>query len=170
VDLSSTGLRLRSEAKPKLSVGQVLPVTLQSPQARLTLHCRVVRICKKGFRAKSFDIGLEFVDIQPQIAKALEQMALFGFVPRSDQVRGAVPPAAKSNEPLPDHYAVLGLTAGATAQQVHDSYRALARQFHPDSNKSPDAAAQFDAVSKAYRVLRDPELREGYDIQRSMAT
>jgi DnaJ-class molecular chaperone len=71
-------------------------------------------------------------------------------------------------EPFVDHYGVLGITASATTKEIHDAYRALARLHHPDHDKSDGAAARFEAIAKAYRVLRDPESREAYDVKRSV--
>jgi curved DNA-binding protein len=62
-----------------------------------------------------------------------------------------------------DHYAVLGLTREATAEDIKRSYRKLARRYHPDVSREPDAEAKFKAVNEAYHVLGDPEKRRLYD-------
>ena len=62
-----------------------------------------------------------------------------------------------------DYYEVLGVKRDATNDQIRSSYRKLARQFHPDVNKSPDAAKQFAQVQEAYDVLSDAEKRKAYD-------
>lgn len=62
-----------------------------------------------------------------------------------------------------DYYKVLGLERSATAEQVKTSYRRLARKYHPDVSKEPDAEAHFKEVQEAYEVLRDPEKRAAYD-------
>jgi curved DNA-binding protein len=62
-----------------------------------------------------------------------------------------------------DYYETLGLKRNATEDQVHKAYRKLARQYHPDINKAPDAAEKFKQVNEAYEVLRDPEKRRRYD-------
>jgi curved DNA-binding protein len=51
----------------------------------------------------------------------------------------------------------------ATAEQVKQAYRRLARQYHPDVSKLPDAEQRFKEVGEAYEVLRDPEKRAAYD-------
>jgi len=52
---------------------------------------------------------------------------------------------------------------GATKDQIKDSYRKLALQFHPDRNKAPEAEARFKEISEAYAVLSDDEKRRQYD-------
>ncbi len=56
----------------------------------------------------------------------------------------------------PDPYRVLGLSRGATPEQIRTAYRRLARAVHPDVCKAPDAAARFAALAEAYEQLTDP--------------
>ena len=61
-------------------------------------------------------------------------------------------------------YQVLGLSPGASEQQIKSTYRTLAMQFHPDVNAGDEASAQrFKEVSSAYETLGDPEARVAYD-------
>src|SRR6188474_2883356 len=63
-----------------------------------------------------------------------------------------------------DYYATLGVPRGASAADIKKSYRKLARQHHPDVNKSdPAAEKRFKEVSEAYAVLGDEEKRKAYD-------
>src|SRR5688572_24389384 len=52
-------------------------------------------------------------------------------------------------------YAVLGLTPGSDRAAVRDAYRALARQLHPDVNRSAGAADRMRELNAAYHTLRD---------------
>ncbi len=64
----------------------------------------------------------------------------------------------------PDFYAVLGITPTASAEDVRQSFRLLARQYHPDANPGDPAAAEmFKVINEAYRVLSTPQLRAAYD-------
>ncbi|WP_123039790.1 molecular chaperone DnaJ [Cohnella candidum] len=62
-----------------------------------------------------------------------------------------------------DFYEVLGVAKGASAEDIKKAYRKLARQYHPDVNKEPDAEAKFKEVKEAYDVLSDDQRRARYD-------
>jgi Ca-activated chloride channel family protein len=63
-----------------------------------------------------------------------------------------------------DFYVVLGVSPAASADEIRQAFRQLARQYHPDANAgSPDAAERFKVINEAYRVLGTPQLRAAYD-------
>jgi curved DNA-binding protein len=62
-----------------------------------------------------------------------------------------------------DYAKVVGVPPAATEAQIKQAYRKLARKFHPDVSKEPDAEARFKEVGEAYEVLRSPEKRAAYD-------
>ena len=62
-----------------------------------------------------------------------------------------------------DYYARLGVARTATQAEIKRAYRKLARKYHPDVSKEPDAEAQFKAVAEAYEALGDAERRAAYD-------
>jgi len=63
-----------------------------------------------------------------------------------------------------DFYEVLGLSRGASEQEIKRAYRRLARRYHPDVNPSDKTAEnKFKEISEAHEVLSDPEKRRRYD-------
>ncbi|MCH6266498.1 molecular chaperone DnaJ [Neobacillus citreus] len=62
-----------------------------------------------------------------------------------------------------DYYEVLGLSKGASKDEIKKAYRKLSKQYHPDINKEPDAADKFKEIAEAYEVLSDDQKRAHYD-------
>ena len=62
-----------------------------------------------------------------------------------------------------DFYKVLGVSKDATAEEIKKAYRKLARQYHPDVNKTKEAEEKFKDISEAYDVLSNKDERRKYD-------
>jgi len=62
-----------------------------------------------------------------------------------------------------DYYKVLGVKRSASQKDIKAAYRKVARKYHPDVNKSPDASSKFREATEAYEVLSDPQKRKLYD-------
>jgi curved DNA-binding protein len=62
-----------------------------------------------------------------------------------------------------DYYQMLGVARDASPEAIKKAYRQLARKYHPDVSKEPDAAARMSEVNEAYAVLSDPERKAAYD-------
>ena len=62
-----------------------------------------------------------------------------------------------------DYYKIMGLKRDATQDEIKLAHRKLARKYHPDVSKEPNAEAMFKETAEAYEVLKDPEKRAAYD-------
>lgn len=62
-----------------------------------------------------------------------------------------------------DYYKIMGLKRDASQDDIKRARHKLARKYHPDVSKEPDAEAKFKEAGEAYEVLKDPEKRAAYD-------
>ncbi len=64
---------------------------------------------------------------------------------------------------MSDFYEILGVNKDATKDEIKSAFRKMARKYHPDVNKEPDAEAKFKELGKAYETLMDDNKRATYD-------
>ena len=63
-----------------------------------------------------------------------------------------------------DYYKILGVSRGASSEEIRKAYRKLAMQYHPDRNPDDKQAEErFKEINEAYQVLNDPQKRAHYD-------
>ncbi|UUM19913.1 MULTISPECIES: molecular chaperone DnaJ [unclassified Mycoplasma] len=62
-----------------------------------------------------------------------------------------------------DYYEVLGVSKGASAQEIKSAYRKLAMKYHPDKSKEADSEKKMQEINEAYEVLSNEQKRKNYD-------
>ena len=65
-----------------------------------------------------------------------------------------------------DYYKVLNISENATLKEIKKAFRVLAKEFHPDKNKSSDASLKFREVFEAYEILKDKSTKDIFDENR----
>src|SRR5574342_71761 len=75
----------------------------------------------------------------------------------------SVPGGALDQMKYKDYYGVMGVDRKASAEEIKNAYRKLARKYHPDVSKEADAEEKFKEIGEAYETLKDPEKRAAYD-------
>lgn len=79
LDLSTTGMRVRADKRPRVKPGMTVPLWMLSGSQRLALQGRITRVRRTGWR--EWDVGVRFVNTTPSQLMAITALAQFGYVP-----------------------------------------------------------------------------------------
>jgi len=171
MDLSATGMRIRRPGKPHAVAGAVEKFVIVAGSGPLCLQGKVVWVRGPGLLSNVHEYGVQFMGLDASLKERLAHIGEYGFdagPALESQVERATRKIIASIE-VEDLYPILGVRPEASQEELGAAYRTLVRRWHPDVCKEPDAEEQLSRVSKAYRVLRDPELRSRYDQMREAA-
>lgn len=193
LDISESGLRMQVDGRCPVRVGDILALNVRDCANQATVRGCVVWV--KPANNGGSTCGIAFIDVRPGTKEVIERIAGVGEALANDKKakdaaeaakvatggKNAVPPpepspteppkspGARASIEIEDLYELFSLAPTASAHEINLAYRAMARNLHPDKNPLPDAAERFSQVSKAYKILRDPELRARYDEMRNRA-
>ena len=117
LDLSGSGMRVRRESKPPLNVGDPMAMTIGSESQSVKVSGKVAWIKRVSWR--SFEVGVQFVDVRPGISAALVQLAQYGFIsanssPAENNAAPKVSPSPKAKivSSIPIRHIMTGMQAG----------------------------------------------------------
>jgi molecular chaperone DnaJ len=71
--------------------------------------------------------------------------------------------ATSSSNATKDPYKTLGVNSSASASEIKKAYYALAKKYHPDTNKDAGAKEKFADAQSAYELLNDPQKKQAWD-------
>ena len=116
------------------------------------LHRAIVNQPFRSF----FSVGTQLSAAQRLSQSSRQKLRLIGTQTRSF-ARGS----SSGNDK--DFYKTLGVDKNADASDIKKSYFKLAKQYHPDVNKSAEAKEKFAKINNAYETLSDEGKRRVYD-------
>ncbi|MCB9841300.1 MAG: DnaJ domain-containing protein [Phycisphaeraceae bacterium] len=171
VDLSAGGMRVRRNGAPIVAEGSVERFTLVAGAGPIHLTGRVAWIRRKGLLARTHEYGVEFLELDNELRARLRHIGQKGHDsgPSPEEAEAQARRRIYASVEVEDLYPILGVEPDAPADELARAYRGLVRRWHPDVCAEPDAGAQLARVTKAYKILRDPDLRARYDEMRSSA-
>lgn len=141
------------------ATGERLPIPELAPAGLGTSTLRMVKIeyigrCRPRGSESSEQSASGFCDGSWSVLLP-ESLLRAWFLDERD-----APRAANGKKTL---YQVLTVKPEATAEELKKAYRQLARQWHPDVCREPDAREQFEQIQHAYELLRDEQKRRRYN-------
>ncbi len=178
LDLSGSGMRVKTGNRCQFKTGQVLPMKLATPSGSVKVQAKIVWKKRKNLFGAA-ELGINFIGITPGQAVALATIARFGFVspdnvrqiqgqpkarpqaasaadakPKDEQPKvGESPSKVQATLVLQPYFETLGLDTDAQPQDIKSAYRKLARQYHPDLAPGEENARKFLELREAYDLI-----------------
>ena len=167
VDLSASGMRIRTSSKPDVSLGQASQFVLRTSRQTLTVSGVVAWVHRRSLFSKQYEMGIRFTDSRGGTREALVAFAKYGFVGNGQQLQmrggGAKRIGARASIVVEDHYKVLGIDRCASEERIRKAFWVLAKKYHPDSCSSSNAETMFRKINEANDVLTDSHKRKRFD-------
>jgi hypothetical protein len=159
-DITCSGMRMLVIKGDLPEVGDVQSYTLSDGVDTIEIKGSVKWVRSGSLFARRSEVGVEFVKVDQPIRDAIVRLAVQGKLGYSSSEG---PTACQIDVDIPNLYSMLGVVHCASPDEIKFAYRKECRRWHPDVNDSSEAAQRFDEISKAYSVLKVPELRARYD-------
>ncbi|MEZ6233735.1 MAG: DnaJ domain-containing protein [Phycisphaerales bacterium] len=171
VDLSVGGMRVRRDGPPIVAKGGVERFTLVAGAGPIHLRGRVAWVKRAGLLSRAHEYGVEFLDADKETRARLRHIGQKGHDsgPSQEETEAQARRKIYASVEVEDLYPILGVEPDASADELARAYRVLVRRWHPDVCDEADASEQLARVTKAYKILRDQELRARYDEMRLSA-
>jgi len=151
-DLSEGGMRVVTQGRPPVRTGQIHSLIIQAGEFQIAVPGRFVRMKRLSFRR--YETGVEFVNVSAAKAEQLRTLARGGGNPSA---------VVHATVELPDFYAALELSPGASVDEIQRAHRRLARLYHPDVSDVENCEWKFQQVQQAWEILGDAQRRRAYD-------
>lgn len=157
LDLTGRGMRIVLDSKDAPIVGQSQDFVFTGEDAEIRVQGIVRWVRHVGGLRKRTEAGVEFVGLRASQSEALRKYAVVGDLEEPDTGLDQV------RIEYPDLYAIMGVSPFASFDEIRRSYHKLVRRWHPDVCDDEEAEERMSEIHKAYKVLRDEDLRAQYD-------
>lgn len=165
LDISTTGMKVRKSGKPIVVVGGTETFIIVAGSGPVRLVGKIIWVRRPWPFAQYHVFGVRFLNTDESLRERLLHIGQYGFDngPPPEPIEDAAKRRILASVEVENLYPILGVTPDSNSAEISKAYRTLVRRWHPDVCKDPEAPEVMIKISKAYKILRDPELRSRYD-------